>query len=96
MGERVKYSKEFKLEAIRLAREPDQSVPKVACDLGISDSSLHGWIRQENEAGERAFPGKGKQNCSKIRANQTRCCGVTESMFYRGNPKADWKRGHGT
>ena len=53
MGQRVKYSKEFKLEAIRLAGEPDQSVPKVASDLGISDSSLYGWIRQEKEAGDK-------------------------------------------
>ncbi|GHG12589.1 transposase [Deinococcus piscis] len=68
MGERVKYSREFKLEAIRLASEPDQSVPKVARDLGISDSSLYGWIRQEKKAGERAFPGKGKQNLTEEQA----------------------------
>ena len=68
MGERVKYSREFKLEAIRLASKPDQSIPKVARDLGISDSSLYGWIRQEKEAGERAFPGNGKQNLTEEQA----------------------------
>ncbi|MFD1733791.1 transposase [Deinococcus malanensis] len=46
MGERKRYSKEFKQEAVRLAKEPDQSVLQVARNLGISDSALHRWIRE--------------------------------------------------
>lgn len=38
MGERKRYSKEFKQEAVRLAKEPDRSVLQVAQNLGISDS----------------------------------------------------------
>ncbi len=41
MGEWKRYSKEFKHEAVRLAKEPDRSVLRVAQNLGISNSALH-------------------------------------------------------
>ena len=41
-----KYSKEFKLEAVRLALSSDQSQAQVARDLGISEQSLYNWIGQ--------------------------------------------------
>ena len=61
MGERKRYSKEFKQEAVRLAKEPDRSVLQVAQNLGISDSALHRWIRELEGHGGAAFPGHGKQ-----------------------------------
>ncbi|MFD1734198.1 transposase [Deinococcus malanensis] len=57
MGERKRYSKEFKQEAVRLAKEPDQSVLQVARNLGISDSALHRWIREFEGQGPAAFRG---------------------------------------
>ena len=61
MGERKRYSKEFKQEAVRLAKEPDRSVLQVAQGLGISDSALHRWVREFAGQGGAAFPGHGKQ-----------------------------------
>ena len=40
------YSEEFRLEAIKLARQGDIPVCQVARDLGIHDSVLYRWIRK--------------------------------------------------
>lgn len=41
-----RYTKEFKLEAVRLALSSDQSQAQAARDLGISEQSLYNWISQ--------------------------------------------------
>ena len=51
---RPPYSPEFKAEAIRLAREPGNTLTGVAKDLGIALESLRKWIRQaEIDTGQR-------------------------------------------
>ena len=55
------FSKEFKLEAVRLAQTSGKSMTQIARDLGISDSALHSWRKQCADSGEQAFPGKGQQ-----------------------------------
>jgi transposase len=48
------YPPEFKREAVELYRSSEQSIPKVAKELGIADESLRRWIRQyEIDSGER-------------------------------------------
>jgi len=55
------YTKEFKVEAVRQVVEGGKSVASVARDLGISANLLHRWQRAlEEEAAEKAFPGKGR------------------------------------
>ena len=58
---RRRYTKEFKLEAVRLAVESEKTVAEVARDLGIAPSLLHKW-KQQVEARDVAtvFPGNGK------------------------------------
>lgn len=57
---RKKYTKEFKLEAVKLVKEQGIPYRKVAEDLGVSAVNLTRWARQLMEKGEYAFPGKGK------------------------------------
>lgn len=58
---RRRFPKEFKLEAVQLARESERSVAEVARDLGIGPSLLHKWIQQlEVRDPATAFPGSGK------------------------------------
>jgi transposase len=58
---RRRYAKEFKLEAVQLARESERSVAEVARDLGILPSLLHRWVQQlERRDADTAFPGHGK------------------------------------
>ena len=54
------YSREFKLEAVRLVSEDGISVAQAARDLGIAQSVLWRWKKQFAEDPEHAFPGKGK------------------------------------
>lgn len=59
---RQRYPREFKLEAIALARESTRTVAEVARDLGIGPSLLHRWIQQLDEGdAATAFPGSGQR-----------------------------------
>lgn len=53
-----KYSKEFKVEAIRLASESDKPVTQVARELGLRVNQIYKWKKQLEEKPESAFTGK--------------------------------------
>lgn len=55
------FSKEFKLEAIRLAEESDHPVTQVARELGIRVNQIYKWKQQLEAKGDDSFPGQGKQ-----------------------------------
>lgn len=59
-NKRNNYSKEFKLEAIELARTSDKTDSQLEQELGLSRGCLYNWRKQLAQAGEQAFPGKGK------------------------------------
>ncbi|VAV96292.1 hypothetical protein MNBD_ACTINO02-409 [hydrothermal vent metagenome] len=40
------FPEEFRRRAVELAREGDKSIPKLAEDLGISESGLRRWVSQ--------------------------------------------------
>ena len=51
---RPPYPPEFRAEAVRLAREPGNTLSGVARDLGVSLESLRHWVRQaEIDGGQR-------------------------------------------
>lgn len=60
-SKRRRFTREFKIETVRLLTGSDQSVTEVAEDLEIHPNTLYKWIRQYSENPEEAFPGKGKQ-----------------------------------
>ena len=41
---RRRYSPEFKAEAVRLVMETDESITRIAQDLGVSEPSLRAWV----------------------------------------------------
>ncbi len=51
----LRYPQEFKAEAVQLARSfPEKSIRQLAYELGISDQSLHNWVKQAQiDHGER-------------------------------------------
>jgi transposase len=58
---RRKYSVEFKLEAVRLAKEQGMTVTEVSRELGIDHSVIRAWIRKHEEgtlSGARGRPQK--------------------------------------
>lgn len=57
MTERRSYTKEFKEEAVRLAKA--NGFTQTARDLDVHPNLLHSWRRKLEHDGEKAFPGKG-------------------------------------
>lgn len=55
------FSKEFKLEAIRLADQSDKPVTQVARELGLRVNQIYKWKKQLELRQEDAFSGKGNQ-----------------------------------
>jgi transposase len=54
------YTREFKVEAVRMATAGDASVAQVARDLGVDENTLHKWKHQFRDDPAEAFPGKGR------------------------------------
>ncbi len=66
MGQRRKYDKEFKENALELLKVSGKSVPKVAEELGIPPKNLYTWIEEAKELGDNAFPGNGNPRDKEI------------------------------
>jgi transposase len=56
---RKQYSREFKIEAVRLVTEGGLSIAQAARDLGINDNMLSRWKKQFEQNSQQAFPGQG-------------------------------------
>jgi transposase len=61
---RRKYTREFKLEAVRLSEEREEPVAEIARQLGIGPNLLYRWRERFLEYGNEAFPGHGKLRTS--------------------------------
>jgi transposase len=59
VNRRRKYSQEFKVEAVRLAREDGRTSSEVAEDLGIRADMLRRWARELELEEDDAFRGSG-------------------------------------
>lgn len=59
MGTRRQFSREFKLEAVRLVKERGVSVVQAARDLDVHENMLRKWVRELAVDPPQAFPGKG-------------------------------------
>ncbi len=57
--QRRKFSREFKLEAVRLVRERGVSVSRAARDLDLHEDVLRKWVHEQQADTGPAFPGHG-------------------------------------
>lgn len=53
------YTREFKIEAVRLFTQGDHRLSQVARDLDVDRKLLRRWADQLEQEQEQAFPGKG-------------------------------------
>jgi transposase len=60
METRRTYSREFKLEAVRLAETSDKSDSQIERDLGISRGCLYRWRAAIAAEGQQALPNQGR------------------------------------
>lgn len=58
---RRRYSREFKVEAVRLLLEGDRVLAQTARDLNLNRTMLSGWRKQYLEDPEGAFLGSGRR-----------------------------------
>jgi len=59
MGRR-RFTREFKLEAVKLVRERGMTATQAAHDLGIGANVLSRWVRESSAGREQAFAGAGQ------------------------------------
>jgi transposase len=64
------YSREFKLEAVRLVETSGQSMSRIERDLGIGKGNLGRWKKEFVADGENAFPGQGRLTPEQERIRQ--------------------------
>jgi transposase len=57
---RNQYTKEYKIEAVRLMVEEGRPISEVARELGVAQSLLHRWKKKSEEGKIDSFPDK---NC---------------------------------
>src|SRR4029079_2502725 len=58
--ERRKFTREFKLEAVRLIKDRGVSYVQASEDLGVHTSQLRDWWKRLSDDHEHAFPGNGQ------------------------------------
>ena len=57
---RTKYTREFKLEAIKLIEERGVTVARASRDLGVHQNTLRAWVSEFVADPEHSFPGHGQ------------------------------------
>lgn len=57
---RRKFSREFKIEAVRLVTDRGVAVAQAARDLDLAESVLRRWMRELTATPATAFPGNGQ------------------------------------
>ena len=70
--QRRKFSREFKVEAVRLVRERGVSVAQAGRDLDVHENFLRKWVKGISSDPEQAFPGHGKQKPEQLEIDRLR------------------------
>lgn len=58
--ERRKFTREFKLEAVRLIKDRGVSYVQASQDLNVHTSQLRDWVKKFSDDPQHAFPGNGQ------------------------------------
>jgi transposase len=58
LGRRSKYSSEFRHDAVELVRNSEDSMRRIATDLGVSQETLRGWVNQDRIDRGEGKPGE--------------------------------------
>jgi transposase len=71
------YTREFKVEAVKLVTEQGYSVAEAARSLGVHETLLRSWKQALHAHGDQAFPGQGnppavEEELRRLRADNKR------------------------
>lgn len=70
--QRRKFSREYKLEAVRLVRERSVSVAQAARDLDVHENVLRKWVKEYGSDPVQAFPGHGQMKPEQLEIERLR------------------------
>lgn len=70
--QRRKFSREYKLEAVKLVREPGVTVAQAARDLDVHENVLRKWVREYGDDPSQSFPGKGQMKPEQLEIERLR------------------------
>ena len=68
--ERRKFTREFKLEAVRLIKDRGVSYAQASQDLNVHTSQLRDWVKKFSDDPEQAFPGNGQMKPEQLEIAQ--------------------------
>ena len=69
---RRKFSREFKIEAVKLVRERGVSVAQAGRDLDVHENVLRKWIKEFGSDPAQAFPGHGQMKTEQLEIERLR------------------------
>ena len=69
---RRKFSREFKLEAVRLIKDRGVAVAQAARDLDVHENVLRKWVRELSGDPQHAFPGHGQMKPEQFEIDRLR------------------------
>jgi transposase len=75
---RKKYTKEFKIEAVRLYETSSKNGREIERDLGIGKGVLYRWKREMQDENLRAFPGHGNPRDEELYRLRKELAEITE------------------
>jgi transposase len=58
--ERRRFTREFKLEAVKLVKERGVAVKQAARDLNVHENVLRKWVKDFTADPQHSFPGQGQ------------------------------------
>lgn len=70
--QRRKFSREFKVEAVKLVRERGVSMAQAARDLDLHINVLRKWVRDHDADPGSAFPGHGQMKPEQLEIERLR------------------------
>jgi transposase len=70
--DRRRYTREFKVEAVKLVREGGVAVKQAARDLHVHPNVLHRWMKDFAADPQYAFPGKGQMKPEQLELERLR------------------------
>ena len=72
MVERRKFSREFKLEAVKLVRDRGVAIVQAARDLDLNHNVLRRWLKEHDGDPKHAFPGLGQMKPEHLEIDRLR------------------------
>ena len=70
--QRRRFTREFKVEAVKLVRDRGVSAAQAARDLGVHENVLRKWVKEFGSDPVQAFPGLGQMKPAQLEIDRLR------------------------